>query len=252
MLQQTQVDRVVPKYLAWKQRWPTTADLASARLPDVLRIWSGLGYNSRALRLREAARQVMERFNGRWPTDISVLESLPGFGPYTARAVASFAHGTDHGVIDTNVRRVVGRLMYGVRPPRPDQLKKTVETLVPARRGSEWNAALMDFGSAVCTSRAPKCATCPMQSICRAYPAILVELAATPSRPAQPFTSTDRFWRGEILRQVLHRPRLTRRGLLNRLRHRGFVSTKRFQTLLDGMSRDCLIQVVGETVRVAK
>lgn len=251
MLQQTQVDRVVPKYLAWRHRWPTTAALAHAALPDVLQVWSGLGYNSRARRLREAAREVMIRFDGRWPTDVADLESLPGFGPYTARAVASFAHGTDQGVIDTNVRRVVGRVMFGMRPPLADRLAKVVEALVPPQRSADWNAALMDFGSAVCTSRRPQCLTCPLQSVCRAYPAVLTTKPTRRGTAITRFTDTDRFWRGEILRQVLACGPLTRSSLRQALARRGLRSGQRFQTLLAALRRDQLITVTGMVVSVA-
>ena len=145
MLQQTQVARVVPRYLEWLARWPTAAALAAASRAEVLAAWVGLGYNRRALALHAAAAEVAR--DG-WPED---LRALPGVGPYTAAAVASFAFGAQVAAVDTNVRRVAERLGRGA----PD-------ALVPPGRAADWNQAAMELGATVCTARTPRCGACPV------------------------------------------------------------------------------------------
>ena len=140
MLQQTQVERVVPRYLAWLERWPTVTALAEASPADVIRAWQGLGYNRRGLNLHRAARAVAERG---WPSD---LTELPGVGPYTAAAVANFAFGRSVLPVDTNVRRVQER---------------TGDSFSP-RAGQ----ALMDLGATICLARIPRCPECPLAEVC--------------------------------------------------------------------------------------
>ncbi len=158
MLQQTQVARVVPRYLEWLERWPTAAALAAASRAEVLAAWVGLGYNRRALALHAAAAAVAR--DG-WPDD---LRTLPGVGPYTAAAVASFAFGAQVAAVDTNARRVAERLGHGA----PD-------ALVPPGRAGDWNQAAMELGATVCTARAPRCGACPVAPWC-----------ASAGRPAVP------------------------------------------------------------------
>lgn len=216
MLQQTQVPRVAPRYLAWLERFPTLEALAAAPTADVLREWSGLGYNSRAVRLQAIARQVVAEHGGRMPRDVAALLALPGIGDYTARAVACFAHEQDVPVLDTNVRRVLHRVLVGPEVPRPRltdrQAWALAERAVPAGRGYDWNQALMDFGSSVCTARKPACLVCPLREVCLAAPTIgtaLAEQAGARRRAARdgaakatPFTSTNRHFRGQILRAL--------------------------------------------------
>ena len=152
MLQQTQVARVVPRYLEWIERWPTAEALAAASRAEVLAAWVGLGYNRRALALHAAAAAVAR--DG-WPAD---LRTLPGVGPYTAAAVGSFAFGAQVAAVDTNARRVAERLGHG--PPG---------ALVPPGRAADWNQAAMELGATVCTARAPRCPACPVRTACR-YP----------------------------------------------------------------------------------
>jgi A/G-specific adenine glycosylase len=213
MLQQTQVPRVLPRWLAWLERFPTLEALAAAPTADVLREWSGLGYNSRAIRLQAVARHVVAEFGGRMPSDVATLRSLPGIGDYTARAVACFAYEQDVPVLDTNVKRVLHRVLIGADAPKPllndRQLWALAEEVVPVGRGYDWNQALMDFGSAICTARKPACLICPLRSICLAAPTITTALAeqqgtrrrtAKASGAATPFTSTARYFRGQTLR----------------------------------------------------
>ena len=150
MLQQTQVARVVPYYEAWLERFPHAAALAAAPAAEVLGAWSGLGYNRRALAL-QAACAVVARDG--WPRTPDGLQTLPGVGPYTAAAVASFAFGAHTAAVDTNVRRVIERMDR--RPRRPPQLARRAAAILPDGRAADWNQALMELGATVCTARAP-------------------------------------------------------------------------------------------------
>jgi A/G-specific adenine glycosylase len=152
MLQQTQVARVLERYGPWLERWPTPAALAAAPAADVVRAWSGLGYNRRALSLQNAARRVVEL--GEFPREIGELERLPGIGPYSARAIACFAFGAQVTALDTNVRRVLERTLG------------TTEVPPPPGRAWEWNQALFDLGAQICLARIPRCDRCPLAELC--------------------------------------------------------------------------------------
>ena len=172
MLQQTQVDRVVPKYHEFLRRYPTLRMLAEASVDDVRRLWYPLGYNIRPIRLHAIAREALARYGGRLPRDDAALRDLPGIGRYTAGAIRAFAYGQDAAVLDTNVRRVLGRVFIGRRPRlRGDAAYWALaEALVPKGQGYDFNQALMDFGATWCTARAPRCARCPMTPLCATYP----------------------------------------------------------------------------------
>jgi len=220
MLQQTQVPRVLPRWHAWLERFPTLEALAAAPTADVLREWSGLGYNSRAVRLQAVARHVVAEYAGIMPRDVPTLLALPGIGEYTARAIACFAHEQDVPVLDTNVKRVLHRVLLGPDVPKPlvndRQLWALAERTVPIGRGYDWNQGLMDFGSIICTARKPACLVCPLRPICRAAPTIGTALAEqqgarrragrSDAPAAVPFTSTARFFRGQILRALGAQP----------------------------------------------
>jgi A/G-specific adenine glycosylase len=170
MLQQTQVDRVVPKYRQFLKAFPTMRRLAAAEVEDVRRLWYPLGYNVRPVRLHAIARETVARYRGRLPADAEALRALPGIGRYTAGAILAFAYGRDVAVLDTNVRRVLGRIFLGPRRLaglRGDRvLWALAETLVPSGRGYDFNQALMDFGATWCTPRRPRCPACPMGAFC--------------------------------------------------------------------------------------
>ena len=183
MAQQTQIARVLPYFRRWLERWPTAGALAAAEPADVLRAWSGLGYNVRALRLRETAR-IVERDG--WPRDAAGLRRLPGVGPYTAAAVASFAFGERIAAVDTNVRRVAARI--GATP----------DELLPADRHEDWNQAAMELGAAFCTARAPFCETCPAAPWCASRGRVVVAPRAAGGR-GQRYAETDRWLRGRIV-----------------------------------------------------
>lgn len=242
MLQQTQVDRVIPKFLAWRRAWPTTKALARAPLSDVLKLWSGLGYNSRAMRLRLAAREVMAKHNGRWPRTVSALEALPGVGSYTAAAIATFAYGQRVPVIDVNVRRVISRIFFGVRGPANEKvLVKKVTELLPQSRPDLWNHALMDLGATICVARRPKCEECPVKNLCRAYPAIL-EPQETVKKSSKPkFETTDRFWRGRIIAVLTLTGKQTLLSLNKRMVKHGVIDQPRFMRLIGDLRKAGLI-----------
>lgn len=164
MLQQTQVSRVVPRWHAFLERFPTPAACAAAPVGDVVVEWSGLGYNRRAVALHRAAVACVDHHRGELPEDLEGLLALPGVGPYTARAVLAFAFERDVGVVDTNVGRLLARLEG--RALRPAEAQALADASVPSGAGWAWNQALFDLGAALCARRAPACAGCPLRSRC--------------------------------------------------------------------------------------
>jgi A/G-specific adenine glycosylase len=166
MAQQTQAARAGAAWTRFMARFPTVVSLADATPADVLRAWQGLGYNRRALDLWRTARLIVAQFEGRVPSDILALQSLPGVGPYTARAVAAIAFGQPVGAVDTNVRRVLGRIVAGEGASTPAALQRLADDVVPADRPGDWTHALMDLGATVCRAR-PDCAACPASPWCR-------------------------------------------------------------------------------------
>jgi len=203
MLQQTPVARVRPVYDAWLQRWPTPGALAAESAGDAVRMWGKLGYPRRALRLHACAGELVSRFAGAVPPDLDALLTLPGVGAYTARAVAAFAFGQRQPVVDTNVRRVVARAVYGVGeagPPSGARDLAAVEPLLPADapQAARLSAALMELGALVCTARAPGCVRCPVAAACAWRRAGYPDYAGPRARP-QGFAGTDRQVRGLLL-----------------------------------------------------
>ena len=174
MLQQTQVDRVLPKYLQWLEKYPTLEALATAPADDVAETWRPLGYNIRPRRLHAIARESVARFGGELPSDEETLRSFKGIGAYTAGAVRSFAFGQRAAILDTNVARVLFRVFVGRGNLKSHALRRHLWTIsravLPVRHVFDFNQALMDFGATMCTARKPKCLICPMQSGCAAYP----------------------------------------------------------------------------------
>lgn len=192
MLQQTQVDRVIPKYLAFLERFPTLRSLAEASTADVIRQWQGLGYNRRALNLKRAAEAACRDHSCRLPGTVEELEKLPGIGRYTARAIASFAFGAQVPVVDTNVRRVLSD--FAGRQLTERETWELAERLLPEGRAGDWNQALMDYGALV-KKAAPR----------------------RTGKTYEPFSSTNRFWRGRIVDALRERGRVSMEGLLGAL-----------------------------------
>jgi A/G-specific adenine glycosylase len=171
MLQQTQVDRVLPKYHEWLDKYPTFETLADAPSAEVRQTWYPLGYNIRPTRLQWIAREAVERYEGRLPSDESTLLSFKGIGAYTAGAIRSFAFRERAAILDTNVARVLFRVFVGRGDPKSPATKRrlwaTSAALLPAKNVFDFNQALMDFGALQCPARNPKCPTCPMRRWCR-------------------------------------------------------------------------------------
>lgn len=211
MLQQTPVSRVVPAWTDWLARWPGAAELAAPSSAEAVRQWGRLGYPGRALRLHETARSVVDRHGGEVPTGLADLLALPGLGPYSARAVAAFAHRQRHAVVDTNVRRVVARAVRGEAdggPPSASRDLRRVEPLLPEDpdRSATFGVAVMELGALVCTARAPRCPACPLQTTC-AWRAAGYPPSVSPAPRRQAFAGTDRQVRGRLLAVLRDAPR---------------------------------------------
>jgi A/G-specific adenine glycosylase len=172
MLQQTQVDRVIPKYHQFLNRYPSFETLASARVKEVKKLWYPLGYNIRPERLHGIACETVERYGGKLPNNQEELLSFKGIGRYTAGAIRSFAFNEDAPILDTNVSRVLYRVFIAKGDPKKHRLTlwRLAEALIPRGKGYDFNQALMDFGALCCTARKPLCAGCPMTQICEAFP----------------------------------------------------------------------------------
>lgn len=193
MLQQTQVDRVIPKWEAFIKKFPTWQVLAGASQADVVKMWHGLGYNRRALGLHKLAKAVVEL--GGMPEDPEAMRELPGIGPYTSEAVAAFAFKRPKAApVDTNIERILKRV-FNAYDFDKKQLAQLARELVPGDSWS-WNHALMDLGATICTSRAPKCDICPLKDICGAYPCEGEEITKVKQSK---FKDSDRFYRGRLV-----------------------------------------------------
>jgi A/G-specific adenine glycosylase len=202
MLQQTQAERVIGHYATFLEAFPTPGDCARARPGDVVRLWSGLGYNRRALNLHRAAVVMAETHSGKVPRDLRDLQALPGVGAYTSRAVLSFAFEDDVAVVDTNVVRVLARSVAGAGVTA-GQAQSLADRLLPAGRSWEFNQAMFDVGATVCTASKPACGVCPLRHQCRWKRAGLSEpdpWRASPSvRPQSRFAGSDRQGRGRLV-----------------------------------------------------
>jgi A/G-specific adenine glycosylase len=171
MLHQTQVDRVLPKYLQWIKTYPSFRALASASLSEVQELWRPLGYNFRPIRLHEIAQRVIDEFNGQLPNTVEELMAIKGIGRYTAGAILSFAFHKDAPMVDTNIRRVIQRI-FGIKgnslqAPARKIIWLLAEKLIPPGQAHIFNQAIMDFGALICVARNPNCQTCFMKNYCR-------------------------------------------------------------------------------------
>jgi A/G-specific adenine glycosylase len=272
MLQQTQVDRVVPKYQAFLGLFPSLAALAAAPTAEVIRAWTGLGYNRRAVNMQRAARAVLDAHNGQFPSDLAELLKLPGIGPYTAGAIACFAFEQDVAFLDTNIRRVVQRLFAGPEDSAPAgeaRLLAIARDAVPPGQGWAWNQAIMELGALLCTAAAPACWRCPVQAHCRAYAArraadeqlFSSESAPMPQRLRRlaerretPYAGSKRFYRGraiEALRQLGPGEALPLPALGRQIKD-GFTDDDMpwLRALADGLARDGLLALEDEQARL--
>jgi A/G-specific adenine glycosylase len=202
MLQQTPVIRVLPVFSDWMQRWPEPADLAADSPASAIRLWGRLGYPRRALRLHAAATAITVDHRGVVPESVDTLLTLPGIGEYTARAVAAFAFGARTPVVDTNVRRVLSRVVRGVDEPREPATaadRALMTTLLPAEppRAARFSAAVMELGALICSARSPACDSCPLADRCRWR--LAGSTAGLARRAVQTWHGTDRQVRGKIM-----------------------------------------------------
>ncbi len=248
MLQQTQVERVLPYFETFAERWPTPAQCAAAELADVLAAWQGLGYPRRARNLWRTAAIISERHGGRLPADLEGLLALPGVGPYTARAVQAFAFGIDTGVVDTNVGRILAR--WTGRRLAPREAQRIADELVPTGESWAWNQSMMDLGAQVCTKRDPSCGQCPAQQWCAwagsDSPDPADRSAGVSARQAQ-FQGSDRQARGRLLAALSGGPLPTERAAAEmRLEH----DAARAQRLVQGLVAEGLITSDGDQLRL--
>ena len=207
MLQQTQVSRVVPVLLAWLERWPTPADLAASPPAEVLRAWGRLGYPRRALALHACATAIATEHGNRVPEDVDVLLRLPGIGDYTARAIAAFAYGHRHPVVDTNVRRVLARAVAGQAHPAAPNGRRDLAAMaavLPDDRATAraFNAGMMELGAIVCTARSPRCAECPLAATCAWLLAGRPEPLEPAGRRQAAYAGSDRQIRGRVMAEL--------------------------------------------------
>lgn len=273
MLQQTQVDRVLPKYQQFLAAFPTLADLAAAATADVISVWVPLGYNRRAVSLQAIARQVIAEYAGRIPDSIDELLKLKGIGRYTAGAIACFAYHRQVATVDTNIRRVLHRIFLGLEQPAPRlndaQMLTLAEQVLPAAEAYNWNQALMDLGATVCTSANPQCVNCPLQTECRAYSEIsqyslfpsgtvLRQLRKVAEKKAsyqtQPFKTTNRYFRGRIvdfLRSLPNGQRISLSALGSHIKPDfGAEDLPWLRTLVAGLTKDGLVDETEDGVKL--
>ncbi|MCQ4046531.1 A/G-specific adenine glycosylase [Streptantibioticus rubrisoli] len=248
MLQQTPVSRVLPMYEQWLARWPRPADLAAEPPGEAVRAWGRLGYPRRALRLHAAASAITERHGGEVPSDHAELLALPGVGEYTAAAVASFAYGQRHPVLDTNVRRVLARAVSGVQyPPNATTAaeRRLARRLLPddEATAARWAAATMELGALVCVARGPQCGRCPIAPRCAWRLAGFPEHDGPPRR-GQSYAGTDRQVRGKLLAVLRESPEPVTQAALDAVWDEPVQRAR----ALDGLVADGLVEPVAPGV----
>ena len=240
MLQQTPVNRVLPKWSEWMERWPTPKDLAKATPAEVITAWGRLGYPRRALRLHNAAQVISKDFKNEVPPDLTTLQRLPGIGEYTAAAISAFAYQQRTLVMDINIRRVLTRLIDGQEHPKtaPTAREKTDRwLLVPNKNAHVWAAATMELGALVCTSSKPKCEICPVITLCNwrknGYPRTDL------TRKSQAWDGTDRKCRGIIVQALRENESLTESEI-----KKLWADQSQVEKALKTLQRDLLIEAI--------
>lgn len=264
MLQQTQVERVIPKYHAFLGSFPTVADLAHAPTSAVITAWQGLGYNRRALYLQRTAQAVQTHYAGQFPRTVAELRALPGIGPYTAGAIACFAFEQDVGFLDTNIRRVIMRLHHDPTTPASErELWQLADQLVPAGEGWWWNQAIMELGALICTAQRPKCAACPLRGQCRDYQARLAadqHLLPMPApahkrvaerKKSEPFLGSNRYIRGRVIDALRAQAPQSTQQLYDHIQQ-GYaeLTQDRLTHILHGLAADGLITYDADCARL--
>jgi A/G-specific adenine glycosylase len=248
MLQQTPVNRVLPVYDQWLNRWPRPADLAAESPGEAVRAWGGLGYPRRALRLHAAATAIAQLHEGEVPRDHAQLLALPGIGEYTAAAVASFAYEQRHAVLDTNVRRVFARAVSGTQyPPNATTAaeRRIAQQLLPEDESTaaRWAAATMELGALICTARTPECVRCPIAAQC-AWRLAGSPAHEGPPRRGQTYAGTDRQVRGRLLAVLREATAPVPQTVLDTVWHEPVQRAR----ALDGLVADGLVEPVADGV----
>lgn len=220
MLQQTQVSRVIPKYAAWLAVFPTLESLANAKTAEVLKLWSGLGYNRRALYLQKCAKEIIEKNHGVFPKNPEILKKLPGIGDYTAAAIACFAFGQQVAVVDTNVRKVIlvhfSHVM--LKQVQDDTIKKVADQLLPIGKAAEWNQALMDYASS------------------------MLKKEKIPMVKQSTFKGSNRYYRGQIIKILLEKQKVTMSELVEQ-----FQKDEAFVVgIVQGLVKDGMVKKKGK------
>lgn len=227
MLQQTQVDRVIPKYEAFLKAFPTIQNLAEAPTSQVLELWSGLGYNSRAVRLQEAAKVICKRYSGQVPKSRDALMDLPGIGPYTSNAILSFAHNLPFPCIDTNIRRIILHELKLPESTSQEKLYVLAESLIPENRSRDWHNALMDYGSSILTARKTGIKSLTTQS---------------------KFLYSRRWYRGQILKILVKEKETTVQKVAQQLEK----SSAEIKDILEELVKAKLVSVEQERITLPK
>lgn len=227
MAQQTQLSRVIPKYEAWLQAFPTIEHLSKARVSDVLRMWSGLGYNRRALYVKRFAETVMSQFDGMIPKEIAVLKTLPAIGEYTARAIACFAYNQQVAVVDANVRKVIALKFFNGTPPNQKKLQEIADQLLPKGKAYEWNQALMDYCSMV------------------------LKKDKVPVPRQSKFKGSYRYFRGLLLKTLLEKNKLTITEIKELFTQYEF-PTERVEKLVEELAREGFVKKTKAYVLLAQ
>jgi len=222
MLQQTQVDRVIPKYNAWMKRFPDLKTLADAPTKDVLQYWSGLGYNSRAIRLQNLAKEIVEKYKGKLPQNEDILIKLPGIGPYTARSILIFSHNKNIGTVDTNIRRIFIHEFNLSEDLKDQDLIELSYELTPKNKSRDWHNALMDYGATYLTSR---------------------KTGIRPVSRQSSFKNSRRMYRGKIIKLLLQESKTITQLKKECKKEKGYI-----QDIIHDLQQEGLVQTKGEKV----
>ena len=246
MLQQTPVNRVLPKWHEWMERWPDPASLAAAKKSDVIAAWGRLGYPRRAIRLYESAKVIAAEHKNLVPRAPEVLLSLPGVGDYTAAAIAAFAFGDSTLVLDINIRRFFARVYDGVESPSssPSQYERKIRAELIPSNGAKWAAATMEFGALICTARSPLCEECPVKRSCAwraaGYP------QSEKKSSTQGWHGTDRKCRGTIVQALRENSKATKASL-----YKLWDNNEQVNKALKTLIADGLIETTGKSFKLA-
>jgi len=229
MLQQTQVPRVIPKYLEFIGEYPTVFDLAKASSASVLRIWKGMGYNRRALYLRDIAKIVVKNYQGKMPKDEKLLAKLPGMGTYTARAILVFAYGQEVCCVDTNIRKIITHFFFDDLPQKPETIQSVADELIPKGKSWDWHQALMDYGTLE-------------------MPNVKYQMVNN-RKKSVPFRQTNRFYRGRII-DMLRERKYPEMKLINRIHDQYGKQEYEIQSIINSLVKDGLVKRRKDTIQL--